>query len=211
MPSRRYHSPRREAAAAATRQAILDASRELFRAQGYVATTVVQIAAAARVGVNTVYTSTGGKPRILTALATDAVQDPLAEQTIARVAQADDGREAVAIAAAGIREDSEKYADLITIILDTAPADAEAAGVLRFVHEGFREALGAIADRLVELGALRDGLDRASAVDLLWYYFGLASWRVLVQENGWSWNRAESWLSQQATTALIRQAPPAGA
>jgi len=44
-----YNSPRRQQAAAATREAIIEAALELFACQGYARTTVAQIAEAARV------------------------------------------------------------------------------------------------------------------------------------------------------------------
>ena len=62
-----YNSPRRQQAAAATREAIVDAAQELFAAQGYGRTTVAQIAELAQVAANTVYTSVGGKADLVTA------------------------------------------------------------------------------------------------------------------------------------------------
>ncbi|GAA2301357.1 TetR/AcrR family transcriptional regulator [Streptomyces violaceusniger] len=203
MPGRRYHSPRRAEAAAATRQSILDAAKELFATHGYVATTVTRIAAAARVGTNTVYTSTGGKPQILRDLVTVGVEDPIAEQTLARIAEADDALDVVVYAVEGIRRDSEKHAEVVEILLDAASVDAYAAELLRFAQERFRDALRTTADRIAALGALREGLDVAGATDVLWYYLGLSSWRVLVRENGWDWDTAERWLRDRTAAALL--------
>ena len=61
----RYYSPRRMDAAADTRAAIMRSARELLIAHGYPDVTVAQIAAAARVAIQTVYSSTGGKTAIL--------------------------------------------------------------------------------------------------------------------------------------------------
>ncbi|WP_262705771.1 MULTISPECIES: TetR/AcrR family transcriptional regulator [Streptomyces] len=203
MPGRRYHSPRRAEAAAATRQSILDAAKELFAIHGYVATTVTRIAAAARVGTNTVYTSTGGKPQILRDLVTVGVEDPIAEQTLVRITMADDALDVVVYAVEGIRRDSEKHADIVEILLDAASVDAHAAELLRFAQERFRDALRTAVDRIVALGGLREGLDAAGATDVLWYYLGLSSWRVLVRENGWDWDTAERWLRDQTVAALL--------
>jgi AcrR family transcriptional regulator len=62
---RRYRSSVREEQARRTRLAILDAARLLFTKQGYAATTIAQIAAAARVAVDTVYASVGTKPVLM--------------------------------------------------------------------------------------------------------------------------------------------------
>ena len=43
-PKRSYHSPRRQAQAAATRLSILEAAQRLFERQGYAATTMDAIA-----------------------------------------------------------------------------------------------------------------------------------------------------------------------
>ncbi len=52
-------------AAARTRQAVLDAARELFAAQGYTATTIEQIARRAGVSKPTVFAAVGSKQAIL--------------------------------------------------------------------------------------------------------------------------------------------------
>lgn len=63
---RRYDSPLREAAAAATHQRILDAAAELFGAQGYRSTTIAGIAEGAAVSVPRVNLA-GSKAQLLVA------------------------------------------------------------------------------------------------------------------------------------------------
>ena len=67
-PRRRYESPRRREQAAATRQAILEAAERLFAEQGYVGTSVAEIAQEARVALKTVYAVFGTKAEVLRAL-----------------------------------------------------------------------------------------------------------------------------------------------
>ncbi|MDX2296676.1 MULTISPECIES: hypothetical protein [Streptomyces] len=38
--------------------------------------------------------------------------------------------------------------------------------------------------------------------DLLWFWFGPGGWRTLVVENGWPWDRAESFLLHTALATL---------
>jgi AcrR family transcriptional regulator len=52
---RRYHAPKREARAAATRQRILDAARGRLTGAGWAGATITSIAADAGVAVQTVY------------------------------------------------------------------------------------------------------------------------------------------------------------
>ena len=65
---RRYDSPRRREAAAATRREILEAAERLFERQGYAATTMATIAAEARVALKTVYVAFETKSGVLRAL-----------------------------------------------------------------------------------------------------------------------------------------------
>ena len=63
--NRRYNSPLRRDQARATRRVITEAASHLFREQGYVATSIDQIAAAAGVSRATVFTSMGDKRALL--------------------------------------------------------------------------------------------------------------------------------------------------
>src|SRR6201995_2311869 len=63
--TRRYVSPLRREGAARTRQAVLDAARELFTAQGYTATTVEKTAGRPGVSKPTVFAAAGSKQAIL--------------------------------------------------------------------------------------------------------------------------------------------------
>jgi AcrR family transcriptional regulator len=66
-PSRTYHAPRRTAAAAATRQAILRAAKEEFEVRGWAATTMRSIALSAGVSPKTVEALFATKPALLEA------------------------------------------------------------------------------------------------------------------------------------------------
>ena len=61
-----------------------------------------------------------------------------------------------------------------------------------------------IAQRLADLGALRDGLDLKQAVDVFWFYFGYSGLLTLHNDNGWSYERAEQWLCEEASRALLQ-------
>ncbi|MFY9915710.1 MAG: helix-turn-helix domain-containing protein, partial [Nocardioidaceae bacterium] len=65
---RSYRSPRREAQAARTREAIVEVTRRLLAAGGLSDVTMDAIAAEAGVSVQTVYATYGSKAAILSAL-----------------------------------------------------------------------------------------------------------------------------------------------
>jgi AcrR family transcriptional regulator len=201
---RSYHSPRRRDAAVATRDTILDCARRLFIADGYAKVTVADIAAAARVAVPTVYGSTGGKAAILRALLEPAVQDPAVERTLTAIAATDDPREVVAIAAAGPRESHERHWDLVHGLLSRHVGEPSAEAVLDEAKAAYLAAMTAVADRLIALDALREDLDRAAAVDVLWFYLGRPGWNTMVGDRGWDFDRAEAWLAKAAEQALLR-------
>jgi AcrR family transcriptional regulator len=202
-----YNSPRRQQAAAATREAIVEAAQELFACQGYARTTVAQIAEAARVAANTVYTSVGGKPQLLAAITEGGTGDPGVAETLTAVGQATDPAEVIWLTAAGTRRVNERRAQAVAVLLDSAQADSAAAEMLRVAVRYYRDALATVARRLEDLGAVQPpGLNRAA--DIFWYLFGWTSWRTLVADLGWSWDDAEQWLAQRGVEALLAPAHP---
>jgi AcrR family transcriptional regulator len=202
-----YNSPRRQQAAAATREAIIEAALELFACQGYARTTVAQIAETARVAANTVYTSVGGKPQLLAAITQSGTDDPDVAETLTAVARTSDPAEVIRLTAAGTRRVNERRAKAVAVLLDSAQADPAAAEMLQVTVRYYRETLGTLAGRLEDLGAVQSpDLDRAA--DIFWYLFGWTSWRTLITDLGWSWNAAEQWLAQRGIDALLRQRTP---
>jgi hypothetical protein len=47
-------------------------------------------------------------------------------------------------------------------------------------------------------------MDAKETVDVFWFYFGYAGLFTLRDENGWSYERAERWLSEEASRALLQ-------
>src|SRR5882757_9367772 len=129
MVTRAYRSPRREQAAAETRTAILDAAEKLFAANGYAATTVNEVAAAATVGPNTVYTSVGGKPQLVVALVERAAADPLIIASLDDIDALTDGPEIIKRLAAGTTAARRSQQRAITVMLDNVAADPSIAEV----------------------------------------------------------------------------------
>ncbi len=200
MSSAPYHSPRRQEAAAQTRQAILDAARRLFAERGYAATTIQEIASAARVAVATVYASVGGKPRLLDELVTSAAADTRLQEAADRVAAAEDPGEILRGCVAAARFGAQEYADVFELMLTTVRTDDGAAAAAAGAERDFRGGLGQVAARLRDLGALPGSPDEA--VDTLAYFLGYSSWRRLVEDFGWSYPAAETWLVDRIAEAL---------
>jgi AcrR family transcriptional regulator len=201
---RTYHSPRRADAALSTRTAILESARSLFLSKGYAGVTVADIATAARVAVQTVYASTGGKAAILSALVAPAVEDPVVGQTLAAIARMDDPRAVIAITAHGTRQAHERHWETNWGLVHRNLSEPSAAAVVEAITTAYVDALTVVADRLAALDALRPELDHAGAVDLLWFFLGESAWMTLVGERGWDFDRTEAWMAGAAQQALLR-------
>lgn len=97
----------------------------------------------------------------------------------------------------------QDYGDIMRVVLAAAPHDATAAAGLAIATAPYRDATAVVAKSLADLGALRDGIDANQALDILWFYFGYAEFFTLVDDNGWSYSRAEEWLCAEASRALL--------
>jgi AcrR family transcriptional regulator len=203
MAASSYHSPRREDAAAATRAAILDGARTLFLERGYADVTVPEIAKAARVAVQTVYASTGGKSAILAALLQPALEDPDGAATREAVQRIDDPRAVITAAAHGTRSVHERHWDILWGLLRHTPGELAAQQAIDTAVGHCLEGLTIIAHRLVDLDALRPGIGLPDAIDVLWFHFGQNAWFSLVGERGWNFDRAQTWLDESAARALL--------
>ncbi len=199
---------RRDEYAQATRQAILDAARSLFAERGYFATKVDDIADRARVAPATVYAVTGGKYGLLTELIRIWTTDPIVEATTIQIGAMSDPVAIIRELAAASRRMREQYEDIMRVVLATAPHDPAVAAALQTATQVYRKAFIPFAERLLKLGAMRQGIDVAAAVDLFWFYFGYTSYFTLHDDNGWSYERAENWLAEQAGRELLSS--PAG-
>lgn len=198
-----YHSPRRAQAAQATREAILNNALALFLERGYENVTVADIAKAASVATPTVYASTGGKAAIFAAVLEHAVADPAVEETLTAVADAREPRTVIDLTAAGTRRAHERHWRVIYGLLRHPPSEPAARDVVEKGISSYLSALDVIAGRLVQLGGLREGIDRGTALDVLWFHLGQRAWFTLVGDRGWSFDRAQAWLSESAGRALL--------
>ncbi|MGW5617274.1 TetR/AcrR family transcriptional regulator [Streptomyces sp. NPDC003877] len=205
MRGDRTGTHRRAEAAAATRAAILDTALRLFVRHGYAKVTIGDIAREAGAAVPTVYASTGGKSAILRALIDRGVDDPVVERTLDAVRGATDASAAVAAMAHGVCLDNERHLDIVQVMIAAAAVARSVEEELQHVVTVYRRALGVLVERMAELGALRPGLNRGRATDMLWFLLGLPSWRVFVAEHGWSWDETERWLAGQVTAALVAE------
>jgi AcrR family transcriptional regulator len=210
LTSRTYSSPLREEQARQTQRRILDAAYDLFLAQGYTATTVNAIAAAAGVSAQTVYKAFGTKPALVkrlydVRLVGDEEAVPLAERPEVRALYAEeDPRRFLAGYARLGRELLDRLGPLVRVLL--AGARAGDPDLREFVDTVNGERLvgtGMTARRLAELGALRAGLSVERARDAIWTLNSVEVWSLLTEERGWSAEEYEQWVGRAMVDAVL--------
>ncbi len=210
--ARRYDSPLRRQGAAQTRQAVLDAARELFTAQGYTATTVDQIAGRAGVSKPTVFAAAGSKQMILKqlrdiTLAGDDEPVPVAQRSWYREALAEpDPRRALRLYARNVTVMADRSADVHEVLRAAATSDKDLHDLWRASEDERRGGATIVIDALLQKCHLKAGLDRAAAIDIVWALTSSDIFWRLVRTRQWSLPRFESWFGDTLCEQLL---PPA--
>jgi len=208
-PRRSYHSPRRQQQAAATRRAILQAAQRLFDEQGYPATTMEAIAAAAGVALKTVYVVFATKSGLLRALwdlllKGDQERAGVAERPWYReVIEEPDAAKQLRLNARNARMVKERISGVLKVIRSAAPVDPDADALWRLIQSDFYDNQRAVVESLRAKKALRRGLDLTRATDLLWTLNHPDVWLLLVGERGWSPEEWERWFADTACSQLL--------
>ena len=208
-PVRPYDSPRRREQAEATRRAVLDAARDLFERDGYVATSVPAVAEEARVAVKTVYLAFSTKSRLLRAvwdlaLKGDDDEAPVAQRSWYReILDEPDPERQLRVNARNARVVKTRIAGILRVIRDAAPADPEIASLWELIQSDFYANQRTIVESLQEKRALAPGLDVDRATDLLWTLNHPDVWLLLVGARGWTPDQFETWFADAACAQLL--------
>lgn len=210
-PRRKYDARMRREHAARTRERIIDTAARLFVENGYVGTTVPQIAAEAGVAVETVYRSAGGKAGLLAAAVEAALAggvtraDVPVEQRpgIRRVIEETDPRQQLRNYAATQPGVWGRVGPLLRVLGAAATTDT-ALAELRERHAAQRlTGLGRFAQLLAERGALRPGLTIDRAADILWTVCAQANYESLVTHRDWTPQEYQDWIADTLAHALL--------
>jgi AcrR family transcriptional regulator len=215
MVARSYNSSLRDEQARLTRRRIVTAAIELFMANGYAATTMDAIAERAGVGRKTVFSSVGGKAAVLklafdTTLAGDDEPLPIADRPAWKEAM---GREdAVEVLDEWIAMNAavaQRVAPLHHVVVIAADADADAAALLADTDRQRDEGARVLIQRLVDLGALRTGIDLDHAVAIADMLIDPCLYCRLAVTHAWPVEHYTAYLKQIAIASLIdhRQQP----
>jgi AcrR family transcriptional regulator len=200
---RRYRSQLRQQQAESTRRAIVDAANELFVANGWSATGMREVAAAAGVALETVYSHFSSKRGLLRAVADGAVVGddepvPLAERP--EFLAIGKGRRAARVRAAArlLTAVQVRTESLAVLLRQAAPADEEIADMLRSTRERQRVDIA----RAIELVIGRPPTRAES--DGVWAVTSPELYLLLVRESGWTPEQYESWIGETLDAVIPR-------
>jgi AcrR family transcriptional regulator len=201
-PPRRYDSPIREQRARETRAALMVAAAELFTTNGWAATGMRDVAGAAGVATETVYSHFASKRTLLQAVIDVAV---VGDERPLTVAERDEfaalGRgpraDRLAAAAALVRAVHERTASYAMVLREAAPADDQIAELLRSTRARQRQDIEA------GVGLIIGRPPTAAETDELWALLSPELYLLFVNEAGWTPQAYEDWV----TTTLERVVP----
>ena len=208
-PRRAYHSPLREAQAAATRLAVLGAAQRLFEAQGYPATTMEAIAAEAGVSLKTAYLTYATKPKLLRAvwdllLKGDTGDAPVAARAFYTEVMAEpDPQRRLRLNARNATVVKQRIGGILRVIRSAAPVEAEMASLWALIQSDFYGNQKAILEPVAAAGQLRAGLSLERAADTLWTLNHPDVWLLLHDERGWTPAEFETWLGDTSCALLL--------
>ena len=205
---RPYDSPRRREQAAATRQAVVAAARQLFEHDGYPATSIAAVAKAARVTPRTVYLGFETKAGLLravwnAALRGDLDSPPVAEQRwFLDVLEEPDPERTLRLNARNSRRFKERSTSLLQVIRDTAPLEPGIAELWDRIQTEYHANQLAVVRSLAP-GALKRGLDAHRAADIIWTLNHPNTWIQLSVLRGWTPTRYERWVGDTSCEQLL--------
>lgn len=219
MSKRPYRSPRREAQARATRLAVLEAARDLFVENGYVATSIRAVADRAEVGEQTVYRLFSDKATLLRevtlhAVAGGEVPSVARESDLKyRLDTASDAYARLSVVVEWLQEIYDRgLADLEEVITSAAAADPRVAELARFADEQRDEDNRWIVTTILRDRPLPDGIEFEDVVDYLDAVENSFVYRRLVKERGWSPEKYAWWVERLVQRLFLDDTtrPPAG-
>jgi AcrR family transcriptional regulator len=200
---RKYDSTRRQADAETRHRRVVDEATKLFLDNGFVATSIGQIADAAGVSPQTIYATFGSKAGVLgraidVAVIGDFADVPIFDRFPGLKTEAD-----LTAYAGLLRNINERVAPLIRVMEQAAAADPS-LGELR----------SALIDRLrddcrrwiAELGpkALRKGLPVQEAADVMAVTGSPYVYSFFTVDAGWSPQQYERWIAHALPELLLR-------
>lgn len=201
--TRSYHSPQRQADAAATRANIIDSAARLFVRDGYVATSIKAIAAEAGVSVPTVHLN-GPKHALIIAafertFAGDEGRHSLTERPeLVSIMSEPDTDTAVARYVDFLIDANRRSAAIVRAMLAAADSDADVRAAYLDLEMRRHRDMTIAAGWFLQRDRIR--VDQvALAADVLGLLTGPDPWTHFIVVRGWDVDTYRTWLTAQLT------------
>jgi AcrR family transcriptional regulator len=198
-----------------TRRRIETAAASLFTERGYAPTSMQAIADAAGVHVQTIYLTYRTKAALLAATAARLVagtEDPASHPSQRRWAQEiqanPDVRRKLELYVAHIADVAARTTALVDVLRATAPSEPDVAAFLDHMERSRREGPLRLLGPLAGQPPLRPGLSADDIADITFTLASADTLRALTVMCGWDSDRAERWISEQLSQALVEPATP---
>ena len=209
QPPKRYTSQVRDEQARRTRRAIVTAAHDLFLAQGYAATTIDGIAAAAHVSRGTVFNSVGGKAALLKlawdwAIVGDDEPIALADRPAIKAILAESNpRKALVLWVQTVTDVAARTTPLGEVLIAAADIDPTAAQLLAETSRNRMFGATVFIRYLASLDGLAAGITEQRGAELCWALTDGHLYRLLVAQRSWSTADFNRWLSDSLAAALL--------
>jgi AcrR family transcriptional regulator len=187
---RAYDSSRRRLQAQDRRARILATAEHLFLRDGYAATTVAGLAAAADVSPETVFKTFGGKAGLVRAIQQAALGGtgpaPAPDRSDAMSAREDDPEVIIRRWASLSEEVAPRVSPIALLVRTAAATHPEMAELLDAIQAQRLERMAHNARRLFRVGGLRADATPEHARDVLFTYTSPELYETLILTLGWS-------------------------
>lgn len=204
---RRYDASRRQEQARQGRERIMDVALEKFLADGFAATTVVAIAAAAAVSPDTIYKAFGSKPGLVRALCERGLEGggtTPAEQRSDALQQSEQDPEQLMLALGRLASEvAPRVAPLMLLLKSAVDTDPDMARLLTEFNDSRLQRMTDNARRMVGRGIIRSDLTVEEAGEIAWIYTSPELYGLLVGDRGWSSERFGRFVGHSLAAALL--------
>ena len=212
--------PLRRAQTALTEQRILAAATELFLADGYLATTLEDVASRAQVGARTVYVRFGTKAALFKRVVDVAIVgdtepvDVLGRDWMQLALTAPTAAERIAAGAAAGRQIMERTGALFAVAQQAAAVEPLIAGFWQQGREQSRYTQQVFWTRMAQDGLLDPAVDLAWLIDTASILGAAETYLLTTRLTGWDLDAYQDWLAVTFTRLAVAPgrevAPPAG-
>lgn len=206
---RRYDASGRRARAQQTRDEIAETAKRLFVERGYGMTTIGDVAEATNVSPETIYKAFGSKRGLLDAAITASIRGdtgtiPLRGRSVVdAIRQEHDPRRQLEMYGNLLAEVNPRLAPLVRVMREAASGDPDVAAALTQLKADRLDGMAEFAALLAARGALRPGVSKAQAADVLWTLNSPEVYELLVLDRRWNRRRYAQWIADQLATALL--------